>query len=213
MNYKHILALLFLPLLFGCSLNNEPFNNGQVVEDCSVRVNNYQPTEEEAIKGMKDNLQSINKYHPDREILGSIILKDTISFNEFLDMYEEYNFSFEIIHDEISARNSIVVIDPDNNSKREHIALTAELLSTESPKFLVSAFQSNASSTDLIRFWDENENMVRGIGVGCTSPHLFPEPSEAIEFGLPPEIGQLKSPPTVLDPQLVEALNNLEPIE
>ena len=197
-----VILLLGLVAIFVFSHPSHPrdWSSAQICEKKS------DATTEENIQRMRQNLSSIVRYFPAEDIQGQIIFKQGITPEDFIRLVKTYDFH---ITDKpgMFGGSSIQVHTVYDDKRLNGIAgfkLTPEFLqadtflaavkknsppedqeATSTPVVTIINAHISGRADELLKFWQEHEDLVRGVGVGCTTVFYTVGLTDPIIFGGP----------------------------
>lgn len=154
---------------------------------------------EAALKSMRTNLEAISKYKPESVIRASVFFQNgTIPVSDIFEIFSKYHFELTTDKPQLYGQeSSISLIYPINDDGIEGAILTADMLSNEGmEKFFKNkslhaiamhtnldnfqtdqlgtiGFYSFARAKDLLALWNENPNLIKGVGIGCTQNFTY----------------------------------------
>ena len=197
-----VILFLGLAVLFVFSHPAQPrsWNEAQMCEKKS------DATTEENIQLMRQNLSSVARYFPAQDIQGQILFKEGITPEDFIGFVKMYHF--HITDTPGMFGGSSVQVHTVYSDKRlngvEGFKLTPEFLqadtflaavkknsppddqkATSTPAVTIINAHVNGRSDEFLKFWQEHEDLVRGVGIGCTTVFYIAGSTDPIIFSGP----------------------------
>ncbi len=163
---------------------------------------------DENIQLMKRNLWSIAEQSPSQDIEGQVIFTDGVSVDDFIRFVDTYQIhiketpgvlggsSIQVQRTSNDGRGSVQGLKMttdffQKDSFLKEVATNSSSLENEDPKspmeetLTVINFTANTTANEFQKFWNEHQDTVRAIGVGCTRVFYIVGPSDPIQFGGP----------------------------
>ncbi|MDD4995193.1 MAG: hypothetical protein PHW53_01870 [Patescibacteria group bacterium] len=157
-------------------------------------------TTEENIALMRANLERISGSNPDLVENGHIFLKDDMPVERFVSMTKDYEFIIpdrehdyrhkesirvysEPPDDPLGAGIAAVSLEPEHfeiNSFYEWAENSEYMRNTSLSSIKVRSFHVRATLKNFNKLWKENDDVIRGIGVGCTDVNYLVNPTDPV---------------------------------
>lgn len=173
----------------------------------------FDDSTENNIQHMQRNLVSIAQHDPLHDIQGQVIFKQGIPPEKFIQLVNKYHL--HITNEKnVFGGSSIQIITSSSSDGRINTILGLELtpeffqketfskaVKKNSPPethlpgettssstiktMTVINFSANTQAAEFLNLWNENTDLVRAVGVGCTSVFYIVGPTDPIKFGGP----------------------------
>lgn len=163
-------------------------------------------SDEENLALMRKNLESTARISPNRELQGSVFFKESISLEQFFELLNQYHIAKEkkgAIGPSVTVRYDIRTDRAVPEGAGAGVEMTSAWNDAESfrnwfisdqskykedvirSSIMVDGFNVHASARTFQKIWEEHPEIVRGVGVTCTSIFYNIKPDDPVVFDGP----------------------------